>query len=197
MKATIIIVCILLILVFSQFMIARSTDKTEQQPYNVLFSENEFEIRHYPSALIASVEHDGKTPRSGSSDNFRRLAGYIFGGNEANKQIAMTSPVHMEATASGNKMSFVMPTEMKMNDLPKPNDAGVSFSQTADDTVAVLRFSGFASDNDIREKTAELKKKLEDRGITYTGNFRYLGYNPPYQLVDRRNEIIVSVRWNN
>ena len=80
---------------------------------------------------------------------------------------------------------------------PNNNSRLFTFSKTSDDTVAVLRFSGFASDKDIEEKTEELKKRLTDKGITYTGNFRYLGYNPPYQLVDRRNEIVVSVRWNN
>jgi hypothetical protein len=27
------------------------------------------------------------------------------------------------------------------------------------------------------------------------GNHRYLGYNPPYQVVGRRNEIIVTIDW--
>jgi len=26
-----------------------------------------------------------------------------------------------------------------------------------------------------------------------TGNFEYLGYNPPYQMVNRRNEVIVEL----
>jgi hypothetical protein len=197
MKSTIIIVCILLILVTAQFMIARSTDKTEQQKYTVLLSEQDFEIRYYPVVVVASVEHDGKKPRSGASDNFRRLAGYIFGGNQSNKKIAMTAPVHMESTDHGNKMSFVMPSEMDLNDLPKPNDSGVTFSKTTEDTLAVLRFSGFASDADIEQKTEELKQRLADKGISHAGNFKYLGYNPPYQLVDRRNEVVVSVHWKN
>ena len=196
MKSTIIIVCILLILVTAQFMIARSTDKTEQQKYTVLLSEQDFEIRYYPVAVVASVEHDGRKPRSGANDNFRRLAGYIFGGNQSNKKIAMTAPVHMEATDHGNKMSFVMPSEMDLNDLPKPNDSGVTFTKTTEDTLAVLRFSGFASDADIEQKTEELKQRLADKGISHAGNFKYLGYNPPYQLVDRRNEVVVSVHFN-
>jgi hypothetical protein len=36
---------------------------------------------------------------------------------------------------------------------------------------------------------------LEEKGITAYGNARFLGYNPPFQLVDRRNEIVVSIKW--
>jgi hypothetical protein len=36
---------------------------------------------------------------------------------------------------------------------------------------------------------------LNKKGITIYGNARLLGYNPPFQLINRRNEIIVSVNW--
>ncbi|MFM7399863.1 MAG: heme-binding protein, partial [Bacteroidota bacterium] len=38
-----------------------------------------------------------------------------------------------------------------------------------------------------------LRKALEKQGIQYAGNFRYLGYNPPFQLIGRRNEIMVHI----
>jgi hypothetical protein len=34
-----------------------------------------------------------------------------------------------------------------------------------------------------------------EKGISYYGNFRFLGYNPPYQFIGRRNEIIMSVNY--
>ena len=40
-----------------------------------------------------------------------------------------------------------------------------------------------------------LLKSLKEKAIKTTGTPRYLGYNPPYQLIHRRNEIIVSVDW--
>jgi hypothetical protein len=36
---------------------------------------------------------------------------------------------------------------------------------------------------------------MKENGITSYGNYRFLGYNPPYQFIGRRNEIIVSVEW--
>jgi hypothetical protein len=41
----------------------------------------------------------------------------------------------------------------------------------------------------------KLQKLLKENGITPHGNYRFLGYNPPYQFVGRRNEIIVAVDW--
>lgn len=183
------------LLLFAQLMIARSTDNTEQQPYSVLLSEGDFEIRHYPEALMASVEATDTSWRGDANGNFRRLAGYIFGNNQEDKKIAMTAPVHMEKSESGSKMSFVMPAEMKMEDLPRPSDSSVRLSATAADTVAALRFGGFASENTIREKSDELLKLLREKGITVRSGVRYLGYNPPFQVVNRRNEVVVSVEW--
>jgi hypothetical protein len=42
-----------------------------------------------------------------------------------------------------------------------------------------------------------LSKKCgrQEKNITSYGHYRFLGYNPPYQLFGRRNEIIVSVEW--
>jgi hypothetical protein len=124
------------------------------------------------------------------------LAGYIFGGNDAKKQIAMTSPVHMDINDSISSMSFVMPAAYNADNLPKPNDATVSINKTADEYVAAIKFSGFASDEDIKNQTERLKNALKAASITYYGNFRYLGYNPPYQLVGRRNEVIINVNWD-
>lgn len=183
------------LLLITQIMIARSTDTTEQQPYTVLVSEGAFEIRHYPEALMASVETQDTSWRGEANGNFRRLAGYIFGNNQEEKKIAMTAPVHMEKSEQGSRMSFVMPASMTMEDLPHPKDGSVRLSKSSADTVAALRFGGFASEQTIREKSDELLRLLQQKGITVRSHVRYLGYNPPYQVVNRRNEVVVSVDW--
>ena len=73
-------------------------------------------------------------------------------------------------------------------------NATVIIEKTKDEYVAVIRFSGYASDNAIKKQSEKLRKLLTENGIEFYGNFRYLGYNPPYQFINRRNEIIVSVR---
>jgi len=167
---------------------------TEKQKYNVVHTEKEFEIRFYPSAILATVYSDASTYRELAYPGFRKLAGYIFGGNASEEKISMTSPVHMDMNTAS--MSFVMPSSFSEENLPKPDDPGVKIERTDDAYVAAIRFGGYASDKDIRKYSERLKSLLEAKGISWYGNFRYLGYNPPFQPFGRRNEIIVNVKWN-
>lgn len=66
-------------------------------------------------------------------------------------------------------------------------------STSAPEYVAALQFGGFASDACIQKNIQLLAQSLNAKGITYHGNFRFLGYNPPYQLIGRRNEVIVAL----
>jgi hypothetical protein len=101
----------------------------------------------------------------------------------------------MDINDSVSSMSFVMPSGYTEENLPKPSDPDVRIHRTAEEYVAVIRFGGFASDEDILFYSDKLHNLLEERGITSYGNARFLGYNPPFQLLDRRNEIVVSVHW--
>jgi hypothetical protein len=128
-----------------------------------------------------------------ASPGFRALAGYIFGGNESETQIAMTSPVQMDINDSLSSMSFVMPEGYDMNNLPKPNNSKVILSQTEEQVMAAIRFSGFADDEAREKHKQELLNYLNTKGIQTKGNFKFLGYNPPYQLVGRRNEVVIEI----
>ena len=86
-----------------------SSKGTPQQPYSVLKVIGNIEVRRYPEALTASVLKPGTTYKEVSNAGFRSLAGYIFGGNEGGRKIAMTAPVHMEIGADSSRMRFVMP----------------------------------------------------------------------------------------
>ncbi len=145
---------------------------------------------------MATITSSASSYKELGSSGFRQLAGYIFGGNEANTQIAMTSPVHMDIDASSSTMSFVMPAEYDTTNLPKPNNAGVKIETSPEEYVAAITFGGFASDSDIKKYSEQLAKALKKADISHDGNFRFLGYNPPFQLVDRTNEIIVRIDWN-
>jgi hypothetical protein len=186
---------IVLMVLFQSFTIM-SLNKTEEQKYTVVLKDKDFEIRFYPSATLATINSNAKTYKDLSGPGFRKLAGYIFGGNETNTSISMTSPVHMNINDSVSSMSFVMPSSYTQENLQKPNDPNVLIHKTPEEYVAVMRFGGFASDQDLVFYSKKLNDILEEKGISAYGNARYLGYNPPYQLVNRRNEIIVSVKWD-
>lgn len=97
MKITmIIIISILSILAIAQILISKNSRDTEQHKYAVLKKFDKFEIRKYEAAIFSSVKLNVDSYKETSGKGFRILAGYIFGDNESNEKIAMTSPVVME-----------------------------------------------------------------------------------------------------
>lgn len=188
----IIIIALVVLLLFSQVAIAVATHRTKQQKYTVLDKDGRFEIRHYPRAIMASVKRTGSFG-SVSGEGFRILAGYIFGGNEKRKKISMTAPVRMSQEADQFTMSFVMPPGYEKESLPAPDNPDILIWQSTDRRAASLAFTGFASDNTIKAKEKELASLLDEKGIRHKGDFEFLGYNPPYQLFSRRNEILVTL----
>jgi hypothetical protein len=167
----------------------------EKQKYRLVSSAEDYEIRYYPPAMLATVYSTANSYRQISTPGFRTLAGFIFGGNESNSKIAMTSPVHMDINDSVSAMSFVMPSKYDEQSLPLPRDSRVKLEKSRAEYVAVLRFGGYANDAKIARYSGKLRSALEKNGISYSGNFRFLGYNPPFQFIGRKNEIIVSVNW--
>lgn len=194
MKIILIILGVLIgLFIIFQILITMSTAKTEIQAYKVIQKEDDIEIRYYPATTMAKVTTNIKTYKDLGHSGFGTLAKYIFGGNSEQKQIAMTSPVHMEISDSVSSMAFVMPSKFNKDNLPSPDNANVVIETVEAEYVAVISFGGFADEASIKENKDRLTSILKKKGITYHGNFRFLGYNPPYQLVGRRNEVIVAV----
>ncbi len=188
-------VIIMFFIVLLQPYVIMAANKTEEQKSSLVRKYKDFEIRFYPSATVATITSKAKTYKDLSGPGFQKLAGYIFGGNESNTKISMTTPVQMDINDSLSTMSFVMPSGYTKENLPKPDDPGVRITNTADEYVAVIRFGGYASDEDLKFYSEKLHNLLKENGISHHGNYRFLGYNPPYQFVNRRNEIIVTVDW--
>ena len=78
---------------------------------------------------------------SASNKGFRLIAGYIFGGNDRNQKIAMTTPVTMEM-ASSVTMKFLIPSKYTLDELPKPDSPNVKFKHESEKVVAAIRFGG-------------------------------------------------------
>ncbi|MBS4059241.1 MAG: heme-binding protein [Bacteroidetes bacterium] len=193
MKTSLIIIgIVLLVFMAIQVWASMSTNKTEQYKYAVLKANKSFEIRKYEKAVFARTQIDAETYRAGSGNGFRTLASYIFGGNERNESIAMTSPVAM-SWDKGMTMEFMMPSKYTLESLPNPNRTDIVLYEKPAVVMAAISFGGFASDQKIQEKIAELKAILDQAGIAHTGQFQYMGYNPPYQMINRRNDIVVEL----
>jgi hypothetical protein len=167
--------------------------KTETLPYTVVKKMKGFEIRNYESALFTSTTVPYTTYEEASGKGFRILAGYIFGANEREEKISMTTPVIMEISDT-MKMWFMVPSEKTLESLPRPKNSKVSFEISKPVTLAAIEFGGWASDEKIELHKQKLIKLLEENNLSHTGKFLFMGYNPPYQPVNRRNEVLVEIQ---
>jgi SOUL heme-binding protein len=187
-------------------------DGTEEPSYTVEKVTSGVEIRHYGSRVAAetTIAADEVAARSGG---FRRLAGYIFGGNHVHEKIAMTAPVSQQDGAlRGDEISmttpvsesagsegewvirFFMPAGKSIKSLPKPNDRAVRLVTVPAETVAVRRFSGSTSPRAVASQTAELMRTLRKTGFESIGASAAWFYDPPWTIpIMRRNEIAIPV----
>jgi hypothetical protein len=195
MKITYLILALTLIYIVFQSFRSFTAVSIETQKYRVVKKEEGFEIRFYPKATFATIRSLGSNYKQVSSSGFRKLAGYIFGGNDQNKSIAMTAPVRMEMSEKGSAMSFVMPEKYDMASLPKPKDATVEIKQSEPVYAAVIAFGGYANDEKINDYTNQLVALLQKKKIKIIGRSNFLGYNAPYQFIGRKNEISIPIEW--
>tara|TARA_B110000285_G_scaffold25995_1_gene25113 strand:+ start:959 stop:1558 length:600 start_codon:yes stop_codon:yes gene_type:complete len=180
------------LLLMSQLFMAYRTSNIESPNYIVVKSFEKFEIRNYPAMNIAQTVMNSDGYKESSSNGFRTVANYIFGGNKENKKIAMTSPVIMEI-GDDSKMSFVMPKEHSYENLPEPNSANVELLKIQPKTYAVIAFTGFANDEKIEKYSKMLLHCMKVENLKPIGAIQYLGYNPPWQVLGRTNEVAVEV----
>jgi hypothetical protein len=193
MKITIIIILSLLaIMAIAQVFISRGTSQTEQHQYKILKTYDKFEVRKYEAALFSSVKLDKRGYKENSSEGFRILAGYIFGDNESNEKIAMTTPVAMEL-GDTTKMMFMVPKNYDLATLPNPKNKKIVFEKQEEKIMAAIRFDGWANDEKIEEYKNILTEELAKAQLSHNNKFAFLGYNPPYEMTNRRNEVIVEL----
>ena len=154
--------------------------------YTLVKKINSVEIRQYEPSIFASY-----TELNGSDNSqFRTLAGYIFGANEKEEKIGMTSPVTM-VQSSKKEMLFLIPSSYCLKSLPKPKNKNIKIIELGERMVAALRFSGYANHNSIQKQKKLLINTLDSHKISHSNHFEVLVYNSPYKLSNRRNEIIV------
>jgi hypothetical protein len=180
---------------------------TEEPRFEVVETIGEVEIRRYAPRIAAETTVAG-TEEAARNEGFRRLAGYIFGGNvrrdriamtapvaqSRGERIAMTAPVAQAGDAAGSRIRFFMPARYTMDTLPVPDDASVTLVTVPEETVAVLRFSGVPRAEAVAANTARLNTALEASPWAATGPVQAWFYDPPWTVPAlRRNEVVAPV----
>jgi hypothetical protein len=174
-------------------LIVSFTSKNIETPkYKVIKNYDEVEVRLYPKMVVAKTNLADKSFDNQGSNGFRTIAGYIFGGNEKNEKIAMTAPVVMNMGDSAS-MYFVMPKSYDKSELPTPNSKNVQIVEVAEKTLAVITYGGFSSDEKIEKHRKQLEEILQKNKIQTKGAYMYMGYNAPWDIINRKNEVAIEL----
>lgn len=184
---------------------------TEELQYVVIDRMDDIAIRQYAPYIVAEVEMSGASYDDKVDSGFRILAGYIFGDNETNEEIAMTAPVTEQRASEkiamtapvitrdidGKRiMAFSMPAKYTMESLPKPVDQRVKLRKVDTSYQAVIGYSGFF---DNLEKRSKYERQLVDwlassEQYQAVSSPTYAGYDPPWTIPFlRRNEVMITV----
>merc|ERR1712179_589741 len=194
---------------------------TEKPKYTVMArattKSHQVELRVYEPMIIAEVEIETERKSYATSQGFRILAGYIFGGNTKRQSVDMTAPVQsqnidmtapvqsqnidmtapVQGQAAGRNswsVSFVMPSKYTLETLPIPNDDRVTLKQVPKQMFLTIRFSGWQTDRNLKMHEKLLMMYLEQNNLTQVAPPTYADYNEPWiPGWMRRNEILIQV----
>ena len=179
----------LTLLVSWQLYGAYVTEKTSKMEPELIGVKNGIIFKKYLNYQKASVSIDNM---SSSNGKFGILANYIFGGNQDEVQISMTSPVIYKLDSSST-FSFIMPESWLGKELPKPNNDNIFFDVVKNQYVAVLEFGGYAKQEICERKHREMREELQNLGIKISDNYSVAVYQAPYQVLNRKNEIWIEL----
>ena len=186
-------------------------ERVAEPAYTVVKKSGDVELRRYAPVVRAVTVVSDVGWDQALNEGFRRLAGYIFGGNtkrqsiamtapvtaqpaSSSMQIAMTAPVTAQPATRGVRVTFTMPAEHTLATLPTPHDRSVTLEAVDERLVAVRRFSGFASAGASERERTALGNGLSALGVVALGEVELARYDPPWTLPFlRRNEVAVDV----
>jgi len=181
----------------------------EEPRFETVMQQGAFEVRRYAPYMVAEVQVAGDFEQAGGRA-FRLLANYIFGGNQGQREMAMTAPViqapappvKMAMTApvtqtasdGGWRVQFVLPSDITAANAPVPNNPKVTVREEPARTVAVVRYSGMWTAANYAEHVALLKESADKAGLRLQGEPVLSRFNGPLTLPFlRRNEVWMEV----
>ncbi|XP_039549443.1 heme-binding protein 2 [Pimephales promelas] len=156
----------------------------------------DYEVRTYHTTNWVSTAVTGMEQDPALSTGFRRLFKYIQGNNDKKSKVEMTAPVSClidpgpgPTCESTFTISFFIPEEHQA-DPPKPTDADVFIENRKECTMFVRTYGGFTNSESSREELLKLIESLKRDGMKFKeAPFYRAGYDSPFKLTNRRNEV--------
>lgn len=187
-------------------------DPKLETPCNIVVAnQTNYVVRQYnplgqQAFTFANVT--GANYNSAVGTGFRANFEYIEGSNSVGVKIPMTAPVLTFGNGSDWHVGFYCPASLypTVASIPVPSDSDVIITPLPDSVYyAVVEFPGFAGLNDYQTYQASLLKWLAADGVSvvpadspaaYAGtNFAYAGYDSPFTIFNRHNEVWIQVEW--
>ncbi|MEH0933715.1 SOUL family heme-binding protein [Micromonospora psammae] len=184
---------------------------TEQQRYRVVAKHPGFELRRYPTHLVAEMRVTGGLVEAGN-EAFQPLAAYISGANRVRRKVGMTAPVVQEPAEpqkiamtspvvqeEGDRpdcwlVRFVLPAELTPGTAPEPEDDRIVIRELPAQLAAAVRFSGRWTETAFGQRATALGRAVTAAGLQPTGAIRYARFDPPWKpWFLRRNEVVLPV----
>jgi len=142
------------------------------------------------------------------------VADYIFGNNRRADKIAMTVPVNIERLGSERiamtvpvntekkgeyyVISFIMPSQYKLSELPVPNNSSIQLKVIEKHLAASIKFSGYVSEKKINKNATKLSDFIKKEGYKPISTYMVSRFNPPWVPgVLRHNEILFKIKKSN
>lgn len=162
--------------------------------YKVTGKMGKYEIRSYePSKWVGTVMR-GDSFTQATDQAFHKLFDYISGANSQNQKIPMAVPVATKVVPlEGNMYNFTVfffvPFAYQAN-TPPPNDPEVFVTVLPALTAYADSFSGFESNEDLKDHTEKMKATLTAAGVQYVQDFSFTAeYDSPFKIIGRHNEV--------
>ena len=182
----------------------------EEQPFEVVQRFDQFELRRYPSHVVAEVNTRLPFDQAGNAA-FRALFGYITGQNRSRTSVAMTVPVVQSAGTAekvpmtapvtqhgtdegGYTVAFVLPASMTAQTAPEPTNPDVVIRTVLPTLAAATRYSGRSSRDSYERHLATLLEAIRAEGLELAGAPRLARFDAPFKpWFLRRNEVVINV----
>lgn len=202
----------------SQDMESRLPPGLETPKYIVTVKRAKFEIREYEAFTVCSVPMAKPRPDATATDqkisqpqlsgasSFGALAGYLFGKNQQETAMKMTTPVFTTGDGDGKEMAFVLPStywdEDSLSKAPSPlENSLVKLKREIGGQRAVVMFGGLATSKEVELRKQQLMTSLKadkEWGAVENATVTVAQYNDPFTPPWKRlNEVSVPVQNKN
>ncbi|EFJ10142.1 hypothetical protein SELMODRAFT_229405 [Selaginella moellendorffii] len=167
------------------------TPGLETPKYTALKRTKYYEIRKYDAFLVVETTTDGLA----SSSGFNSVAGYIFGKNQREEKMKMTTPVFTarQSQDCSDVIQIVLPLNCELPKLPPPNSSELTLREVSRVYAAAIKFSGAVTEELVMEKQKLLRDSLCRDDLKPADGYLLARYNDPDSTPAflRRNEVLI------